>query len=354
MLSALDAAFRGAYVLALDFKGDLAGLAAAGQRYGLTAHLVEAGPHFAGVADLFGLLDADGYEQARVEVPAQLTIATPEHLRARGAETPITKATNAVIAAGGRPATWKVIEHLRQMDDPLARETGEALHELSQNSLGAPFMGQPSGDAPPLTPQPGIWVVQIPGLSLPPAELGRDAWNPVQRLSVALMHSMLAFGVTSARRHDLRGLRKAVCVPEVHVLTATQQGAAFLQYIARVGRALSTSLLLDTQDPEGIVRLVGIVEQLTTLFGFQLTTVEQQDALAELLGLPKGPHARALIRSIGLLPDGEIRHGHAIMRDRRGACATVQFDIPSRELAQLLDTTPKAQPTVPMKKAEVG
>lgn len=341
MLSMLDAAFRGAYCLALDFKGDLGGVVAAAKRYGLNAHLIETGPEFAGVADLFTLLDARGYEQARVEVPAQLTIATPDHLRNAGAETPITAATNAVIAQGD-PATWKVIEYLRHMDDQLARETGEALYELSQNALGAPFMGQPSGAAP-LTPEPGIWVVQIPGLSLPPAETGREQWNPFQRLSVALMHSMLAFGVTTAGRRDLRGLRKCVCVPEVHVLTATQQGASFLQYIARVGRALSTSLLIDTQDPESLLGLVGIIEQLTTVVGFQLTTPEQQDALAELLGLSKGPHSRALIQSVGLLPDGEIRHGHSIIRDRRFACATTQWDIPSLELRDLLSTTPKAR-----------
>ncbi|WP_069874731.1 ATP-binding protein [Streptomyces malaysiensis] len=341
MLSMLDAGFRGAYCLALDFKGDLGGVITAARRYGLNAHLVETGAAFAGVADLFTLLKQEGSEVARGEVPAQLSIAVPEHLRERGAETPITHATNAVINAGD-PATWKVIEYLRHMDDPLGRETGEALYELSQNALGAPFMGRPTGDAPPIVPEPGIWVIQIPGLTLPGREIGRADWNPVQRLSVALMHSMLAYGITTAGRRDLRGLRKAVCIPEVHVLTATSQGANFLGYIARVGRALHTSLLLDTQDCESLVRLVGVVEQLTTVAGYQLTTMEQQDALAELLGLPKGAHTRALIQSVGLLPDGEIRHGHCIVRDRRFACATVQWDVPSLELLELLDTSPKA------------
>ncbi|MFF4392938.1 ATP-binding protein [Streptomyces sp. NPDC001552] len=341
MLSMLDAAFRGAHAIALDFKGDLGGVTVAARRYGLNAHLVETGPRFAGSCDLFTLLATDGIDAARSEVPAQLSIAAPEHLRQRGAETPITHAVNAVVKAG-EPATWKVIEYLRGMEDPLARETGEALHELAQTSLGAPFMGRPTGDAPLITPGAGIWVVQMPGLSLPGVEAGRHEWTPTQRLSVALMHSMLAYGITTAGRRDLRRLRKVVCVPEVHVLTATREGANFLQYIARVGRALGTSLLLDTQDPESLVELVGITEQLTTVAGFQLTTKGQQDGLAELLGLPKDEYTRALIRSVGLLPDGEIRHGHCIIRDRRFSCATVQWDVPSRELLELLDTSPKA------------
>ncbi|WP_331720121.1 ATP-binding protein (plasmid) [Streptomyces sp. NBC_01136] len=356
MLAMIDAAMRGAFLLALDFKGDLGGVVTAARRYGLNAHLVETGQRFAGTADLFALLAEEGVDVARGEVPTQLSMATPEWLREKGAEIPITRAVNAVIREG-EPATWKVIEYLRQMDDALGRETGEALYELAQNSLGAPFMGRPTSSAPPITPSPGIWVVQMPGLSLPGPGSSRKEWNPAERLSVALMHSMLAFGVTTAGRRDLRGLRKAVCVPEVHVLTATEQGAKFLDYIARVGRALHTALVLDTQDPESLVRLVGVLEQLSTVAGFQLTTPEQQDALAQLLGLPKDAHTRALIHSVGLLPDGDIRHGHCVIRDHRFRCATVQWDVPSLELLDFLDTSPKATQfpdsgPVPMEKVD--
>ncbi|MEV8628618.1 ATP-binding protein [Streptomyces sp. NPDC051079] len=340
MESLLDAAFRGSFVLALDFKGDMGGLVSAGRRYGLNAHLIETGSRFAGVADLFKLLDREGAERAQIEVPAQLGIAMPPHLRARGAETPVQHAVNQVIAAG-HPATWKVIEHLRDSADPLARETGDALFELSQTAIGAPFMGRPADGVPPLVPKPGIWVVQIPGLSLPGANDDREDWNVLQRMSVALMHSMLAYGVTTAGRKDLRGLRKVVAVPEVHVLTATKEGSSFLEYVARVGRALSTALVLDTQDPESLADLVGVVEQITTVVGFQLTNPQQQDALAEMLNLPPGKHTRALIQSIGLQSDGEVRHGHAIVRDRRFQTATVQWDIPTAELLALLDTTPR-------------
>ncbi|WP_329287738.1 ATP-binding protein [Streptomyces sp. NBC_00691] len=343
MASMLDAGFRGAFVLALDFKGDLGGVVSAAKRYGLNAHLIETGPRFSGVADLFRLLDKEGSERAQIEVPAQLGIAMPPHLRARGAETPVQHAVNAVIA-DGEPATWRVIDFLRRSDDDLARETGEALYELSQTAIGAPFMGRPLEGAAPLTPEPGIWVVQIPGLSLPGASDDREDWNVLQRMSVALMHSMLAYGITTAGRKDLRGLRKVVAVPEVHVLTATKEGQSFLEYIARVGRALSTALLLDTQDPQSLSLLVGVIEQLTTVVGFQLTNSRQQDALAEMLGLPAGKHTRDLIQSIGLNPDGEIRHGHCIVRDRRFNSATAQWDIPTVELLELLDTTPRADP----------
>ncbi|MEH6375913.1 ATP-binding protein [Streptomyces sp. KLMMK] len=356
MLSLLDSGFRGSFVLALDFKGDMGGLVSAGQRYGLNAHVIETGAQYAGVADLFTLLSGESAERAQTEVPAQLGIALPQHLRMRGAETPIQSAVNEIIAAGD-PATWKVIEYLRRSEDELAREAGDALYELSLTGLGAPFMGKPSGTTL-ITPSPGIWVVQVPGITLPSPDDARDDWSVHQRLSVALVHSLLAYGISMAGRKDLRGLRKVVAVPEVHVLTATREGSSFLQYIARVGRALHTALVVDTQDPESLASLTGLVEQMTTVFGFQLTTPEQQDAMSALLDLPKGEHTRQLIQAIGVDVTQEIRHGHCIMRDRRFSSATVQFDVPSMEMLELLSTTPKTtgavaeQPVVSMSKTE--
>lgn len=347
----LDAAFRGAFTMALDFKGDLGGVVTAARAYGLNAHLVQATGKYAGFADLFRLLG--GSEAAQVEVPAQLSIAVPPHLRARGAETPITRATNEVIKRGD-PATWKVIEYLRGMEDGLARETGEALYELAETGLGAPFMGRPAAESTLLVPEPGVWVVQMPGLSLPDAATHQEQWNPAQRISVALMHSMLAFGVTAAGRRDLRGLPKLLAVPEVHVLTATRQGMAFLSYIARVGRALGTHLILDTQDAVALSKIVGVVEQLRTVVGFQLTTEAEQNALAALCGLPQTDFVRALIQAIGRHPDGTIRHGHSIIRDPNFRCATAQWDIPSLELQQMLDTSPKAQQRADTDKETAG
>lgn len=355
MMAALDAAFRGSMVLALDFKGDLGGLVNAARYYDLPTGLVETGTAFAGCADLFTLLSAEGQERAAIEVPAQLGIAMPPDLRAAGAETPVQAAVNAAIAEGS-PSTARVIELLRASPDDLAARTGEALYGLSLTPLGSPFMGRATG-VQPLSSDPGVWVVQMPGLSLPKSAVLREDWNVVERMSVALMHSMLAYGITTAGRRDLRTLRKVVAVPEVHVLTATRAGASFLDYIARVGRALNTNLVLDTQDAGGIIEIEGVTEQLTTVYGFQLTTERQQNNLARLLELPETEQTRNLVRAIGFDEKGEIRHGHCIVRDRRNQSATVQIDVPTAELLELLDTSPKSQEDadgVDLKKTQEG
>ncbi|MEW2374244.1 ATP-binding protein [Streptomyces sp. NPDC006656] len=344
---ALEAAMAGAWVLAIDFKGDMGGLPQAAARYGLPSRLVKMSRAMAGTADLIPLLAEAGRDAARTEVPAQLSLVTPAHLRAAGAEVALQAATNAVLDSSTAPATWQVIEHMRGQSDRLARETGEALWELAQTPHGALFMGRPQGEPDPLTTTPGVWVVQLPGLALPAVGEERERWTSAQALSVAVMHSVLAYGITTSGRPDLRTLDKLLVVPEVHVLTGTPQGRHFVDYIARVGRALGTHMHLDTQDATGLAALPGVMEQMATVFGFQLTTVPQQDALAEMLGLPPGKASRERIRSIGIDPSGAIRHGHCIVRDRRFGAATVQIDIPTAELLDLLDTSPRATAEAP-------
>ncbi|MEU8779914.1 ATP-binding protein [Streptomyces sp. NPDC048606] len=343
MIMALEAAMSGAWVLALDFKGDLAGLAHAAERYGLPSRLVQMNRAHAGSADLLSLLGTAGRDAARAEVPSQLSLVTPAHLRAAGAEVALQAATNAVIDSSSAPATWQVVQHLRDSADPLARATGEALAELSLTPHGSLFMGRPeAGAASPLTTRPGLSVVQLPGLTLPRAGEDRERWTSVQALSVAVMHSCLAFGITTAGRPDLRTLAKMILVPEVHVLTGTSEGRHFLDYMARVARALSVWLGLDTQDATGLLMLPGVIEQLAVVVGFQLTSAPQQDALAELLGLPVGPESRERIRALADGDGDQIRHGHSIIRDPRFGAAQVQWDIPTAELADILDTAPRA------------
>ncbi|MCX5207693.1 ATP-binding protein [Streptomyces sp. NBC_00237] len=339
----LDATLSGAWALALDFKGDLGGLVAASARYGVPARLLETDRAMPGAVDLMQLLAASGRDEARSEVPAQLSIIMPPHLRQEGAETCVQQAVNAVMDAGDL-GTWHVIDWLRKSTDSLARRTGEALYELAQTPLGAPVMGRPpsEGETLPLSAAPGQWVVQMPGLSLPSPDDDRSGWTSSQRLSVGLMHSMLAYGVITTGRRDLRGMPKVVGIPEVHVLTSTPEGRHFLQWIARVGRALGTHLALDSQDAETLAAMPGVVEQLSTVFGFQLTSAPQANALAELLGLPPGQRSRDLIRSLSVEPDGGIRRGYCIMRDWRSRAATMQWDLPTMEVLELLDTSPKA------------
>jgi hypothetical protein len=241
------------------------------------------------------------------------------------------------------PSSWGVIQRLCQSDSETTRTVGFALRDLVETGLGSVVAGPPSGLSS-LTTNPGLWVVQMPGLTLPSPESAPESWSPIERVGMACLRGCLAWMVRTTGRREFRGRSKVVIVPEVHLLTKTPDGASFLDYIARVGRALGASLVLDTQDPASILkRSEEHTSELQTL-AFSLRSREQVDSLLELLGRPQTPPYQALVRGINTAANGKsIRHGHCIMRDRWDEVATVQIDIPSQRVAALLRTTPESE-----------
>ena len=339
MLATLNAAMKGAFALMLGFKGDEIGLVKAGEYLGLPSHHVTCGVETPAVADLFRLLPRG---DAALQVVSQLLIILPERMRDAGVETHLLRVCN-WVAAGEDPATWRVVTMLKESPDPLAAEAGQALAELARTQLGAPLLGEPAEGASPLRPEPGLWLVQVPGLTMPQAGTVPRDMTMTERASLALMRGLIAYALNTSARADLRDLPKVVSIPEVHVLTGTDDGKRFLDYVARTGRALDTSLAIDTQDPKSLMGLDGVMEAITTVCGFEQSTRVQQDAMAEMLRLPVGEASRALIHGVGKNGRGEIRHGHCIVRDHRDRVATMIWDAPAMELLRALSTNPKDQ-----------
>ncbi|WP_372412596.1 ATP-binding protein [Streptomyces luteireticuli] len=339
MLATLIAAQKGAFALMLGFKGDEGGLIRTGEYYGIDSHHVTCGIDTPAVADLYRLLPQG---DAALQVVSQLLIILPERMREAGVETHLLKACNE-ISQHEDAASWRVIELLKHSDDALAAEAGQALEELSRTPLGAPLLGRPRPGASPLRPEPGLWLVQVPGLTMPQAGTAPRDMTMTERVCLALMRGLIAYALSTSARADLRNLPKVVAVPEVHVLTGTDDGRRFLDYIARTGRALDTSLAIDTQDPKSLLGLDGVLEAITTVLAFEQSTAAQQNAMAELLRLPVSDATRALIHGVGKDIRGEIKHGHCIIRDRRDRVATMQFDAPTAEVFRLLSTNPKDQ-----------
>ncbi|GAA1579854.1 hypothetical protein GCM10009804_40620 [Kribbella hippodromi] len=340
MMGGLDSAFAGAWVPLLDLKGDAAGVSAVAAEYGVPTAVIEITAQFSGAADLLRVLPVD---DALLQAPSQLMLLLPPHLRG-AAEAPVVAATRAEIQSPD-PSSWGVIQRLCASDSETVRTVGFALRDLVETGLGSVVAGPPSGLSS-LTTNPGLWVVQMPGLTLPSPESAPESWSPIERVGMACLRGCLAWMIRTTGRREFRGRSKVVIVPEVHLLTKTPDGASFLDYIARVGRALGASLVLDTQDPASILKLPGLVEQITTLFAFSLRSREQVDSLLELLGRPQTAPYQTLVRGINTAANGKsIRHGHCIMRDRWDEVATVQIDIPSQRVATLLRTTPESEHT---------
>lgn len=350
---------RDPWCLFIDIKGDGTGLADAAAYLGVPSTLIEVGEDDAGVLDTF---QVSAPEHARDNAAAGLMLLLPWQLAQEGA--PYIQQAVAYVAdtePEGEWWSWKAIEFLGDMaaQDEMRSETlrmvYETLRATSTAGFGALVAGKPHTARTSLTMSSGINVLHLPGMHAQLPKVGQrdETWTPPQRAAVAALRGVLGWCTYVAGAMAARRRVKVVAVPETHLLTATADGAMFLDQQARMGAAFGLAMLLDTQDMTGLMALPGLVESLCAVFGFAQATTDEQDALAQMVNLPVGdPDIHDLIRTLDRQAsnvlvrsdDGnqDVRRGHCLHMDRAGDVATMQWVVPSPEVLALLDTSARA------------
>jgi hypothetical protein len=348
-LLVLDAAFRGAWVQLIDPKGDLAGVVSLAREYGLpTRQLTLDGSQPSGSLDLFRALSPT---EAVPEVAAQLLLLAPLKLRDHADEVLLgftQRMAREAQAAGVEPSAHRVIELLIADTSDESRRLGNSLLSTSQTPIGRLLIGPVEpGLESVLTTSPGLWYIQLPPTSPPPVHQPVAEWDTPQRLGLALQRTILTHSVSVTSDRSMTGLRKVVAMPEVHRILAMHDGGDFLNNTARMGRANNSHVVLDSQDVTGVAANEGLVEQLVAVFGFQLQTRLQQDALAALLHLAQdddtSEDARAIIGALSLsstTPDDIKGDALAWVSGGGNGPARIQVELPNAHVRELLDTTP--------------
>ena len=339
-LMALDAADEGAWVPLLDLKGDLnnqyGGIVACAREFDIPAEAVELDGTFAGAADLLRLSSLD---EALSASHGQLMMLISDALRVR-AQPVLMEHISHIIETGEERTTSHLIEKMNASADETAQRIASELAAWRTDIYGAAIVGRLDGREP-LGTDPGIHLVRCPGMVPAPASIPVSEWSTSQRVQAAVIRGLLAWLTQVGSRQGMRGARKLVCLPEAHLLTATTEGASFLDRTARMGRAMGQSLMIDTQDTGSIAEHDGIMEQLVSVFAFSQDTEAQQSALAKLLGLEPTNGIRAAIRDVSVNPKtGDVWHGHCYMRDPRRRVSSVQVAYPNSRIADLLSTDP--------------
>lgn len=332
---------RPSWCAMFDWKGDTGGAALVAQHFGVPASVVELGAAHSGAADLFRSLPL---EDAPDAVQSMLMLQAKEPSLAAIAPSASLRYAMEEAEKAKSPSTWGVIQRMAEDEEPRVRQFAAYLTDLAKTPIGRIVMGPPTGEIG-FTSDPGLRIVQAAGLSIPSAEIPLTEWDGKQRLSVALIQGITGVALRMSSAKDLRSMRKAVAVPEVHILLRATGGANFLDQVARMGRAFNTSLLYDTQDCTSIVAFPGLVEQLHGVRLFQFISREQQDAGAELLGLAPSPELQARILELAIdeTDSRKVAKGRALVRDWTGQVAEVQFTFPSEQVQRMLSTDPNAE-----------
>lgn len=338
------------WVVLPDLKGDADGLINAARHYGVRGDLIRVRPVDAGIFDTFAVSAA---EHAVDTCASQLALLLPRVLAEQGGAY-LTQAAAWVARNSADPATWQVVKRLVDLGqastpDSVIHQVGETLEAATMSGWGRLVAGRPGPQARRLPVESGVTVIQVPGLTLPTPNQSAESWTTTQRASVAVLRGILGWCTSVGSAMASRRRAKVVAVPEVHLLTATPDGRVFLEQTARMGAAFGLNLMLDTQDVSGLLSLPGLIEGISSVFGFAQATSSEQDALARLLGLELDADTRAVVatldRSAGVeAGTGEetIRRGHCLYRDRAGRVATIQWVVPSAHVQALLDTSAAA------------
>lgn len=340
----------------IDVKGDTSGLVDVARQFGVPAELTTIDARHVGAFDTFHCSPRDDSIDFTA---AQLSLIIPE--RMADEHQPILRRTASMVGLGDPdPWAWKVVEKIVEAGANSApgtpiHELGETLKAATSSGWGRLIAGKPGPETRTLSAEPGLTVLHLPNLSdtLPQALDGssRD-WSGPQRSAVAALRGVLGWCTTVGSSIEYRNRAKVIGVPEVHVLTANQDGRTFLTQIARMGAAFKISLLLDTQDANGLSELPSAVtEGISAVFGFAQQSESEQDALARLLGLPVGDNTRQLVDELdrptlddllGADVDAyQVRRGHCIYRDKWDQVATFQWVVPEA-IREMLDTSAQA------------
>jgi len=210
-----------------------------------------------------------------------------------------------------------------------ARELGNTLLLRARQAHLRAVLGPLSTNAQPMLTGRGLVYLSLAGLELPRHNPDPEKWTVAERCSITTFRVSLSYALQQSRR--VRQLKKLVALTELHLITGYPEGKAFVEWIARTGRALQVFQLLDTQAAADLADVTALQEQLVMSFAFQATGRAEQDAQAILLGRPEpGPrlrHAQATLST-----------GQCVMRDRYGRLSLVEFDRLTGWIAQSLAT----------------
>lgn len=340
LLSAIQEGPEPAWATLVDAKGDLGGLISVCETLGIPNGLVQIDEKNSGAADMFRAVEPAA-APAAVQRQLALMAMDADHV-AIAASSTLRYATEEAKESD-TPSTYGVIQRMMRDEEKPVASFGRYLNDLAEDPLGKIVLGPPTGETF-LTDQAGLWLLQVPRLSLPDAHSMQSDWDAYNRLSMAVLQGITTYALAISSSKPLRSRRKGVAIPECHLFLNAHGGAGFLDQIARMGRAFNTSLILDTQDCTSIAEVPGLVEQLQGVRIFQLTSEQQQDAASKLLGLKPDASTRRMIHGLARIEGADVlRKGHALVRDWLENVATVQFDYPSPEVAEAMSTDPNAK-----------
>lgn len=235
------------------------------------------------------------------------------------------------------PSMSVMLKAIQDSSDPNAKNIGEYLREIAELPLGKLIFGE--GKEPPI-PDSGIVILQLAGLTLPPANQPAETMR--QRVSVAVMTATVLLAEAFVL-HGKGGFRVAA-LDEAWTWLRTTEGKSLADRLERAGRSANAGIWISTQNPSDVS------SDLLNNIGMYIC-----------LGAPDDDEAKLAISALGLQDTEELRKELQVrtsqvqdeepdeqqtsggyLRDLEGRAGYVQFYNPHPGLRAIFNTKPEA------------
>lgn len=227
---------------------------------------------------------------------------------------------------------YTVMDMLLQSKNPSARHIGNRLQMVSQMPL-ARLCFAPRGEKD-IVAKANMTVFTLLGLEMPAPDTPSTDHTYAERLSVAVMSLLTSFTREVALRKTDDSHPRAVLIDEAWMVTATSSGQRLISALARMGRALNTTVTLITQNATDFQQ-EGLLNSMSTIFAFNSKSPDEARAVLKVFQLPDTPENIRTFTS--------LENGQCVVKSADDSISLVKIDGWNIRWNRAFETNPEAK-----------
>ena len=154
------------------------------------------------------------------------------------------------VAYGPDPSLNSLMNLLLRRPEPALTVLGTKLQTVQQSNqkMAGLLFKRDKGPTQIDTIDDGLTIITVLGIKMPPMGASPSSYKPEERLSLGIMYLIIDFILTVMNEESTKLDPKTVLIDEAWAFIASEGGRNAVDQLFRMGRSLSTSCILMTQN----------------------------------------------------------------------------------------------------------
>lgn len=225
-----------------------------------------------------------------------------------------------------------IVDYLKESPNADAKSLGTKLHTIRQLPFAQLCFSKNTSQTI-LNPADGLTIITLLGLELPAADTKKESYTNGNRLAVGVMYLLSSYTRQLMLAAD-KSQAKAIVIDEAWAITSTEQGAALVSSVARMGRSHNTGLILVSQNA-GDFNGSSVTNSVSTKLAFRANTPPEIEDVIAFLNLEPSDSNRETIRG--------LKNGECLIQDWKRRIARVKVDGWDEGMRRAFETNPHAR-----------